>query len=70
MHWHSFTQLPNCSKVLTMPPMEAGVWSERSFSGVLTSTAVGRTVVHTLACEATSLNAAAFVNGRPARPIK
>tara|TARA_B100000795_G_scaffold223258_1_gene178402 strand:+ start:530 stop:715 length:186 start_codon:yes stop_codon:yes gene_type:complete len=60
------------SKVVTMPPMEAGVWSERSVSGMLAATAVGRMVVHTLvwiACEATSLNAA-FVNGRPARPIK
>ena len=62
LRWHSFTQLPNWSKVLTMPPIEAGVWSEQSVSGM----------VHTLvwiACEATSLNAA-FVNGRPARPIK
>eukprot|EP00964_Phaeocystis_antarctica_P106985 scaffold71753_cov60-Phaeocystis_antarctica.AAC.1 len=56
-----------------MPPMEAGFWSERSVSGIstLAATAVGRTVGHALgwiACVATSLNAA-FVNGRPARPI-
>ena len=75
LRWLSSTHLPHWPKLLlAMPPMEAGLWSERSVSGIstLAATAVGRTVGHALgwiACVATSLNAA-FVNGRPARPIK
>ena len=73
LRWLSSTHLPHWPKLTTMPPMEAGVWSERRVSiGTLAATAVGRTVVYALgaiACAATSLNAA-FVIGRPARPIK
>ena len=74
LRWLSSTHLPHWPKLTTMPPMEAGVWSELrvSWIGTLAATAVGRTVVYALgaiACAATSLNAA-YVIGRPARPIK